>query len=192
MLPSFQILPLTPQTNPTLLEQAANLLTIGFCEHWPDSWADHESAMEEIHEMIAPGRICRAAMENETGEVLGWIGGIPEYDGNVWELHPLVVRPDIQGHGIGRALVIDFEAQVRVRGGLTITLGSDDVDDMTTLANVNLYENTWDHIQNIRNLKGHPYEFYQKLGYVITGVVPDANGPGKPDIMLSKRVQKES
>ncbi|MEN9564723.1 MAG: hypothetical protein RIR73_2967, partial [Chloroflexota bacterium] len=27
-----------------------------------------------------------------------------------------------------------------------------------------------------------------KMGYVITGVVPDANGLGKPDIMMSKRI----
>jgi hypothetical protein len=26
------------------------------------------------------------------------------------------------------------------------------------------------------------------MGYVITGVVPDANGRGKPDIIMSKRV----
>jgi len=38
-------------------------------------------------------------------------------------------------------------------------------------------------------VKGHPFEFYQKQGYVITGVVPDANGVGKPDILMSKRVK---
>jgi aminoglycoside 6'-N-acetyltransferase I len=42
------------------------------------------------------------------------------------------------------------------------------------------------HIVSIRNLKRHPYEFYQKLGYVIVGVIPDANGPGKPDILMAK------
>jgi len=32
------------------------------------------------------------------------------------------------------------------------------------------------------------YEFYQKLGFVIVGVMPDANSVGKPDIYLAKRV----
>lgn len=59
---------------------------------------------------------------------------------------------------------------------------------MTSLAGADLYNHFWEQVQNIRNLKRHPYEFYQKLGYIITGVVPDANGPGKPDIILSKRV----
>ncbi|MFM8427282.1 MAG: N-acetyltransferase, partial [Chloroflexota bacterium] len=81
-----------------------------------------------------------------------------------------------------------FEEQVRQRGGLTIMLGSDDQNEMTSLAGVDLYENLWDKVKNIQNFKGHPYEFYQKMGYVITGVVPDANGLGKPDIMMSKRV----
>ena len=31
---------------------------------------------------------------------------------------------------------------------------------------------------------------YQKCGFVIVGVVPDANGPGKPDILMAKRVHE--
>jgi aminoglycoside 6'-N-acetyltransferase I len=38
-------------------------------------------------------------------------------------------------------------------------------------------------------LNRHPYEFYQKMGYTITGVMPDANGIGKPDIFMSRRIQ---
>ncbi|MBI3242363.1 MAG: GNAT family N-acetyltransferase [Chloroflexi bacterium] len=169
------------------VEQAAALLVEGFREHWPDAWPDLVSALKEVRQMLAEDRICRVALDKE-GNVLGWIGGIPEYDGNVWELHPLVVKPDEQQQGIGRALVQDFETQVRQRGGLTITLGSDDEDNMTSLANADLYKNTWEHIANIRNFKGHPYEFYQKMGYTITGVVPDANGLGKPDILMAKRI----
>ena len=121
---------------------------------------------------------------DEEGNLSGIIGGIPQYDGHVWELHPLAVQPAIHGQGIGRALVEDFEEQVRSRGGLTITLGSDDEDNMTSLSGVDLYENLWDKVKNIRNLKNHPFEFYQKMGYIITGVVIDANGVGKPDIIM--------
>ncbi len=32
---------------------------------------------------------------------------------------------------------------------------------------------------------------YQKRGFVIVGVVPDANGLGKPDILMAKRIYKE-
>jgi aminoglycoside 6'-N-acetyltransferase I len=169
------------------IRQVASILVEGFREHWPDAWPDMESALNEVHESFEPGRISRIAVDDD-GKVLGWIGGIPEYDGRVWELHPLVVDPAQQAKGVGRALVADFEDQVRARGGLTITLGSDDVDNQTTLAGVDLYPNVWEHVSRIRNLKDHPYEFYRKLGYVIVGVMPDANGWGKPDILMAKRV----
>jgi aminoglycoside 6'-N-acetyltransferase I len=105
----------------------------------------------------------------------------------VWELHPLAVQPNVQGKGVGRALVEDFEEQVRLMGGLTITLGSDDEDNMTSLSGVDLYENLWEKVQDIRNLKNHPFEFYQKMGYIVTGVVIDANGSAN-DILMSKKV----
>jgi aminoglycoside 6'-N-acetyltransferase I len=174
--------------NEYLLHQAAQLLVDAFHEHWPEAWPTLEEGLEEVHEMLEAERICRAAVD-EQGNLVGVIGGIPTYDGHVWELHPLAVQPNMQGKGIGRALVEDFEEQIRLRGGLTITLGSDDEDEMTSLSNVDLYENTWEKIQNVRNLKNHPFTFYQKLGYVITGIVPDANGRGKPDILMSKRVR---
>lgn len=182
----MQIIDLAP-TDVTRVEQAATLLLEGFRAHSPASWPDHESALQEVHEALQPGKICRAAID-EAGEVLGWVGGNSQYDGHVWELHSLVVDPRYQRRGIGRALVNDLEEQVRQRGGLTILLGSDDEDGMTTLSGVDLYNDTWGRIANVRNLHSHPYEFYQKLGFHIVGVVPDANGIGKPDILMSKRV----
>ncbi|HEX9334152.1 MAG TPA: GNAT family N-acetyltransferase [Anaerolineales bacterium] len=174
--------------NEHLVQQAAQLMVNAFREHWPDAWPALEEGLKEIHEMLESERICRVALD-EQGNLLGIIGGIPGYDGHVWELHPLAVQPSRQGQGIGRALVEDFEEQVRLKGGLTITLGSDDEDSMTSLANIDLFENLWKKIRDIRNYKNHPFEFYQKLGYVITGVVPDANGIGKPDILMAKRVK---
>jgi aminoglycoside 6'-N-acetyltransferase I len=174
--------------NDHLLGQAAQLMVDAFQEHWPEAWPTFEDGLKEVHEMLETKRICRAAVD-EKGNLLGIIGGIPGYDGHVWELHPLAVQRSAQGKGIGRALVEDFEEQVRSKGGLTITLGSDDEDGMTSLANVDLYENLWEKIRDIRNLHHHPFEFYQKMGYVITGVVPDANGIGKPDILMAKKIR---
>jgi aminoglycoside 6'-N-acetyltransferase I len=168
------------------IELAAATMLAGFREHWPSAWPDLESARAEVLEALEPGKVCRAAYD-DAGDLIGWVGGFHSY-ALVWELHPLVVRPDAQRRGAGRALVADFEAQVRRRGGLTITLGSDDEDDMTSLSGVELYPDIWRHIASIRNLRGHPYEFYQKCGFTISGVVPDANGLGRPDILMAKRV----
>jgi len=173
--------------NEHLVRQAAQLLVDAFHDHWPDAWPTLEDGLKEIHEMLETERICRAAVD-EQGNLLGMIGGIPDYDGKVWELHPLAIQPARQGQGLGRALIEDFEEQVRLQGGLTITLGTDDEDGMTSLSNVDLYENLWEKIRDVRNYKNHPFEFYQKMGYIITGIVPDANGRGKPDILMAKRI----
>lgn len=170
-----------------LIQQAAQLLVDAFQEHWSDAWPTLDAGLAVVQEMLENERICRAAVD-ESGDLLGIIGGIPGYDGNVWELHPLAVQPSMQGRGIGRALVEDLEAQVRAKGGLTMTLGTDDEDNMTSLAEVDLYENLWEKIRDIRDRKGHPFGFYQKMGYIISGVVPDANGRGKPDILMAKKL----
>ena len=175
--------------NATHIEQAAVLLVAGFKTFAPSAWPDLPSALEEVHEALEPEKICRVVLD-ETGTVVGWIGGVPHYDGRVWELHPLVVDPAQQGKGIGRALVADLEALVRQRGGLTIMLGTDDEIGQTSLGGVDLYPDIAGQISAIRNLHGHPYEFYQKCGFVIYGLLPDANGFGKPDILMAKRVQR--
>jgi aminoglycoside 6'-N-acetyltransferase I len=172
-----------------IIQQVVALLVDSFKEHWPDAWTNIDSALKEVQESFGVDRISRVAVD-ESDAVLGWIGGISQYDGNVWELHPLVVRSNCRRKGIGRTLVADLENQVRERGGFTLWVGTDDEDDMTTLAGVDLYPNVFQHITKIRNLRGHPYEFYQKLGFVIVGVMPDANGLGKPDIFMAKRIGK--
>src|SRR5256886_13156677 len=169
------------------IHEVATLLVEGFAANWPEAWPDLEAALEEVRESFEAGRISRVALD-EDGTVLGWVGGISQYRGHVWELHPLVVRVSQQRKGIGRALVADLEERVKERGGLTITLGTDDVNQQTSLAGIDLFPNVWEHVAHIKNLKLHPYEFYQKQGYVIIGVMPDANGLGKPDILMAKSV----
>jgi aminoglycoside 6'-N-acetyltransferase I len=100
----------------------------------------------------------------------------------------LVVRGDCQRQGVGRALIAALEEAVKARDGLTIMLGSDDLNNQTSLGGIDLYPNVLEQLANIKNLRGHPYEFYQKAGFTLIGVVPDANGFGKPDILLAKRV----
>ncbi len=169
------------------LTQAAHILVRGFQATAPEAWPDFNAAMEQVEQTMEPHKIGRIAIDQK-GRALGWIGGIPEYDGNVWTINPLVVDPSHQRQGTGRALINDLEQIAGRRGGLTLYLGTDDITGMTTLSGVDLYDGLTGHIDNIKNLHGHPYEFYQKLGFVIAGLVPDANGLGKPDILMAKRI----
>jgi aminoglycoside 6'-N-acetyltransferase I len=185
---TITIIELHPDNEPAI-QQVARLLIDGFA-HSPGAWKDMESALAEVHESFGPDNISRIAV-NEHRQIVGWIAGHSAYNGNVWELHPLVVSVGHQHQGIGRKLVLDFEEQVKERGALTITLGTDDDANQTTLSGIDLYSNVWQHIANIKNIRHHPYEFYQKLGYVIIGVIPDANGPGKPDILMAKSIARQ-
>jgi aminoglycoside 6'-N-acetyltransferase I len=170
------------------IEQVAALLMDGFSDTGSDAWQTLTEAVRSVRESLQEGRISRVALEN-SGRTAGWIGGRSTYRGNVWELHPLVVRRDCRGQGIGRALVNDFEEQVRLRGGSTIYLGTDDENGRTSLGGVDLYPDPLTAAAQIQNLGHHPFEFYRKVGFTIVGVLPDANGVGKPDIFMAKRVR---
>jgi len=185
----MKICELTPdQTD--FVEQTAALLVAAFHEPYPMAWPTVTDALAELAEMLVPGRINRLALDEDAGIVLGYVGGIPEYEGHVWEVHPLAVHPAYQRQGVGRALLADLEQQVMAKGGLTLWLGSDDESGTTNLFGVDMYEDFWGKIAGIQNLKDHPYSFYQRCGFVIAGIVPDANGYGKPDILMAKRVQQ--
>ena len=119
-----------------------------------------------MRKSFASDRLSRVAVDDQ-GRAVGWIGGIKHYSGHTWELHPLVVKLDQQRRGIGRALVSDLEQRVLALGGGTIYLGTDDEQSQTSIAGIDLYPDVWQHVGSIRNFRGHPYEFYQKLGFVI-------------------------
>jgi aminoglycoside 6'-N-acetyltransferase I len=182
---TFPIVDLKPDAG-ELIEQAARLLLDAFRDRTED-WPDIESAREEVFESFASDRISRVLVD-EAGIALGWIGGFPMYGGRVWEVHPLVVSGSHRQRGIGRALVEDLERLVARRGALTLWAGSDDEHNETTLGGTDLYPDIPEAIRRIRNLRRHPYEFYLRLGFRIAGVLPDANGRGRPDIFLAKRV----
>ena len=149
-----------------------------------------KEALQEVEEALETGKICLAAY-SESGEMLGWIGGQYNY-ARVWELHPLAVHPNHQRRSIGRSLVLTLEERVAEAGGLTIFLGTDDEFGGTNLFGRELYPDVLAEARRLESVADHPFVFYQKMGYVVTGLVPDANGFGKPDILMCKRVSKAS
>lgn len=123
--------------------------------------------------------------------LVGFVGYLKSYP-TAFELHPLVVAKDYQGRGIGRLLVEQIEKLALDNGALTLYLGTDDEGEQprTSLANKDLFLDTLEHIAAFQG-GTHPSTFYQKLGYTIVGVIPDANGLGRPDIYMSKKLQTQ-
>ena len=131
-----------------------------------------------------PERFAFAAAEDNV--VVGWIGGVRGYS-HALELHPLAVDPGRQGQGIGRSLVVELEARARAEGYLTLHLGADDEFGGTSLFGQALLPGALASLGAVGpTAVGHPVFFYQRLGYEIVGVLPDANGAGMPDILMAK------
>src|SRR5262249_8269088 len=154
-------------TDRDALEQVARLTFEAFREHSP--WLpDLEAARAEVQESFEEGHVRRVARAPD-GTVVGWVAAIPDYDGHVWEVHPLAVRVDAQRGGIGRLLLADLERLAAQHDVHTLYLGTDDEDGRTSLANVDLYRDPLSALAAIRNVGGHPFEFYQKCGFTIVG-----------------------
>ena len=170
------------------LERAAKLLVEEFKVIAPNAWPDRPSAREEVEEALRNGKVALAALD-PNGRLEGWIGAVPHYGGGVWEIHPLVVSSGHQGAGVGTALLREVEFRAYRKGVRTLWVGADDEGGLTTLSNVDLYHNLPDHLARMERQRQHPTGFYMELGFHVVGVLPDANGPGRPDIFLAKRVE---
>ena len=155
------------------------------CLSLPIGWPKMEDARKTVEQSTKEGG-CAFAMVEE-GQVLAWGGLIPQYDGRVMELHPLAVTPDRQGQGIGSELLAALENVARALSGKTIMLGCDDERGETSLSGAPLFEGLPQRLAEFTPGE-HVSGFYMKKGYGLIGVVPDANGVGKPDILMGKRL----
>jgi len=169
--------------------QAARILKNTFLDKGGSAWPTITKAIEEVEDCCKEPNICIGLCEN--GKMLGWIGLRPMYD-KTWELHPLVVETKYQRKGIGRRILEEVENKAKEKGIEGIVLGTDDELNKTSLSDKELNEeNIFEEIQSIKNKNKHPYEFYKKCGYIIVGVIPNANGNKKPDIWMWKRIGKK-
>jgi len=171
-----------------LIHHAAEILTKTFTGMNKNAWPDVESAKKEVQECIQEPNLCIGVCVND--QLCGWVGLRPMYE-KTWELHPLVVDAQFQKRGIGRILIAEIEQLAREAGVIGIVLGTDDETGSTSLSHVDMTEsNLWHKITHIKNINNHPYEFYQKCGYCITGIIPNANGRNKPDIWMWKNLNE--
>jgi len=178
---TFRIVDLEPGDEAAIDQIAAMIVSA-----WPDWKETIDDARAEVRESFTEGHLSLVARAGD--EILGWVGAIPTYD-YAWELHPLVVREGTRGLGVGTALVTALEERVRQRGALTLYLGTDDDGPTpgTSAGGIDLFPDPLAHAANLTVI-AHPTAFYLRLGFVVVGLIPDANGPGKPDILMAKRI----
>ena len=126
-VPEVLIEPLDPRSEEHISQTAALLHSISKV-FFPNAWPTVDAALIEVRQSLVPERISLVAILG--GRVVGWVGGIPQYDGHVYELHPLVVDLGLQRKGIGSSLVKALEREVTSKGGLTLCRCCVSVGDM--------------------------------------------------------------
>jgi len=168
-------------------KQAAQILLETFpkADMWPD--INEQKAIETVNECTSGENIAIGIKINE--QLIGWMGLIPMYE-KTWEIHPMVIKHEYQKKGYGKILIDEMEKAAREKGIIGIVAGSDDETNKTSLSEKELTgENLFEEINKIKNYKNHPFEFYIKCGFSIVGIIPNANGPNKPDIWLWKDIR---
>jgi aminoglycoside 6'-N-acetyltransferase I len=168
------------------LRDAARILRDALA-HMPSAYNEPGAAEAEVRTFLDDrDRFALAALDGE--RLLGWIGGIRENYSHAVELHPLVVDPAEQRRGVGSALVAALEGRAREGGAITLYVGSDDDFGGTNLYGRDLYPDVLSKAQQLAPAGVHASTFYRRLGFEVVGIIPDANGFGRPDILMAKRI----
>ena len=167
-----------------VVDRLANITFEAFKEYAPDWIPAIELARNQVIRAGAKGRLGRV-LKNQ-GQIVGWIGLIKgQY---VWEIHPIAVAIDSQYEGIGHLLVEDAARLAKEGGALTLFAGTSDEVGTTNLYGVDLYSNPAESIRNLKAIGRNPYKVWENAGFKVVGLMPDAEGLGKPGIHLARRL----
>jgi aminoglycoside 6'-N-acetyltransferase I len=165
---------------------AADLVIRAFA-HAPAAWHTPKDATRLIDSFFEDDeRSAIAAVEGD--QLIGMVGLIRTYS-HAFELHALAVDPDFQRRGVATLLLRALEDIARAEGALSLHLGSDDDFGGTTLFGSDPFPDLLATLRGVSSLgETHPLDFYRKMGFVLAGLLPDANGRGKHDILMAKRL----
>ena len=170
------------------IAQVCELLVASFRDLSPTWVPTVNDARIKVLGCLEPGMLSRVLVIGD--RVVGWVGARHAY-GSVWELHPLVVDEAMRGSGYGRRLVDDIERLAAREGALTLLASTSDEMARTSLAGRDLFRDPISALRDLTTINGpHPLGFWQTVGYTVVGLVPDAEGLGKPSIQLAKPIAR--
>ena len=167
-----------------LVERLASITFEAFKENAPDWIPTVNLARKQVIAATSKGRLGRVVMEH--GKPAGWIGLIKGK--RVWEIHPIAIAIEHQYKGFGHLLVEDVAQLAKAGGALTLFAGTSDEVGTTNLYGADLYADPAQSISNIQATGRNPFKFWQNVGFTVVGLMPDAEGIGKPAIQLARQL----
>ena len=167
-----------------LVERLAAITFEAFKENAPDWVPTIDLARNQVVSAGTRGSLGRVIIEQD--QAAGWIGLIKGK--HVWEIHPIAVAIEYQYKGFGHLLVEDVARIATDAGALTLFAGTSDEVGTTNLFGVDLYANPAQSISNIQATGRNPFKFWENAGFTVVGLMPDAEGVGKPAIQLARRL----
>lgn len=162
------------------LEDAAVLLQMVY----PQLLYSQEEAEGELLRVHQEGSVFLVYLDQ--GQLAGMIGARLTHGSTGYELYPHVVSPEYQNKGIGSTLLTMLEEELTRREGTVLFLAVEDELGQTSLYGEKLFHQTILPLHQVQTSQDHPLDFYRHRGFKITGVIPDAFGEGRPDILLAK------
>jgi aminoglycoside 6'-N-acetyltransferase I len=167
-----------------LVERLTRITFEAFKENAPDWIPTIDLARNQVIAAGRRGRLGRVLMQQD--QAIGWIGVIKGQ--NVWEIHPIAVAIEHQYSGVGHLLVEDIARVAKEAGALTLFAGTSDEVGTTNLFGVDLYSNPVDALKTLEAVERNPFKFWENVGFTVVGLMPDAEGLGKPGIHLARRL----
>ena len=171
-------------TDASLVTRLADLTFEAFKENAPEWLPTVDLARKQVTSATSAGRLGRVVLEQY--EVAGWIGIIKGK--RVWEIHPIAIAIEHQYKGLGHLLVEDVARIAKEAGALTLFAGTSDEVGTTNLFGADLYADPASFIKGIEATGRNPFKFWQNAGFTVVGLMPDAEGIGKPAIHLARRL----
>ncbi len=167
------------------VDAAAHILVAAFKDRspaWPTFAAGHATVSEFVD---SPHISYGAFLDNE---LIGWVGATPSYNGQSWEIQLLGVSPQWQRRGIATSLLKLLSEAVQRNGGHTLFVWCDDESESTTIGGKDIFTTPLEAIQAHVSGPRHAGGFYEQFGFVRCGILPNANGLGKPDILYAMAI----
>lgn len=148
-----------------------------------------EAALGELLDVSRTTDAITFVALNLAGEVCGLASASPYRSSAMLRMQLLVVDPPFQRRGVGRTLLRTVEEAGRELGMSTLMIALDDEAGLTPLAGRSLFPDPLAPMTKFVPPAAHPSTFLKRMGYALTGVLPEAAGPGRPELWFARSLE---